>query len=113
MVDLSTLIAEGLLRENIAEELTILSERTGKKVRDLLLTRGIISEERLLELTAKELGYEFMDSLYEKDVSGEFLESVPLDYARRYSVIAIKDNGDVKLVTSSEDNLNFLDDIAR
>lgn len=113
VTDLDLLISKGLIGERDAEELETLSEKSGKRLRDIIISKGLITEESLLEIEAAQLEYEYMDSLYEKDVSEEFLDAIPLDYARRYSVIAIKENGDIKLVTSSEESLDFLDDVAR
>jgi len=113
MTDLNLLVSKGLIGEKTAEEISALSEKSGKKPRDILLSKGLVTEEKLLETEAAELEYEFIDSLYEKEVSEKFIDTIPLDYARRHSVIAIQENGDIKLVTSSRDNLGFLDDVAR
>ena len=78
-----------LITAQQAEEVLDEHERTGKPVREVLMDMDIISEDRLLEIIAGQLGAELI-SLRDLEPPPEVIKSVPGSIARMYNVIPLE-----------------------
>ncbi len=82
------LLAEGICDEEQLNEVEEEHERSGKAYQEVLIDYEIVSEERLLELIAQNLGADVVD-LRMLEITKELLQTVPPETARTYGVIPI------------------------
>ncbi len=83
---LQELADQGLVTPAQADEVRDEHERTGKPVREVLIDMDIISEEKLLDVIAGQLGTTIV-SLKDMDIPATVVKIVPASVARMYSVI--------------------------
>ncbi len=89
---LQTLIEEGVITNQQGDEVRDEHERTGKPVREVLIDMGIVTEEQILDITARQLGTEVVN-LRDLDIAADVIKTVPASVARMYNVIPIKASG--------------------
>jgi len=82
-----------LVTEEEFEKTKKRAEKTDQEVDDVLVSRDLISEERLLKLKAYILGVPFVDLKNEK-IDSEILKIIPEPIARSHNVIAFRKDGD-------------------
>ncbi|MBI2194993.1 MAG: type II secretion system ATPase GspE [Planctomycetes bacterium] len=111
---LSELIQGGVLK---AEKLALcrtLAEETGRGVERTLVEEGLLTEGEILERYARKLGFPYVSDLSEREMAPEFLERVPLQFARQNALVGLKNGeGCIEVATSSPLNLHPLDDLSR
>ena len=96
---LQQLFDEGLLTTKQAEEVVDEHERMGKPVRELLVDMDLLSEDKLLELTAQHLGTHLVQ-LGKNEIPAQVLKTVPGSVARMYNVVPVEaDSHSVTLAT--------------
>ena len=96
---LQQLFEEGLLTTKQAEEVVDEHERMGKPVRELLVDMDLLSEDKLLELTAQHLGTHIVQ-LGKNEIPAQVLKTVPGSVARMYNVVPVEaDSHSVTLAT--------------
>ncbi|MFH1706994.1 MAG: ATPase, T2SS/T4P/T4SS family [Planctomycetota bacterium] len=113
MLDLGILVNEGIIPAQLREEIDAAALKSGRSPWELLVARAAVPEARLMEAAARVLGYGFMADLSACEVAPGFLDRVPLEFARRFGVVGIRDNGSVTLVTARVEGFNFIDEVAR
>ncbi len=111
-------IREGLLQsaglsdEQIAD--AVRSEReTGQSLDQVLVHRNLLPETDCLEFFANNLGLEMRTSLEGTSVPSEFIQNVPVQFARSHGLIAIDaDHRIVKVATHRPLDVRPMDDLA-
>lgn len=91
-----------LLREQLTDEATLehaseLQKKTGKKFGRTLIDMGVIEEEVLLKLLAKQLDIPYINLAY-YDIDQTLAHLLPETYARRYRAILLERQDDAILV---------------
>ena len=77
MLDLpALLLKEGVIGEETCNGLETVAQRSGRSFREILLSKGIVSELKLLKLIAGTLGYGHSEAIYDLEVADKFLEIV-------------------------------------
>ncbi|OGQ06956.1 MAG: hypothetical protein A3G32_07095 [Deltaproteobacteria bacterium RIFCSPLOWO2_12_FULL_40_28] len=105
------LIAEGLISEDQLTIAKISQQNLGQDLGTILVKRGYISENILLSFVAKRIGFSFVD-LKETKIDPDIVRKVPLQIARQYKVIPLKQNGTNYIVAMANPFDQFaLDDL--
>jgi len=95
------------LTEALAEQ-----KASNKRLGQILIEKGFISEEKLMEVLAEQLGVEKVN-LYNYNIDPSVATSIPTYLAQRYQVIPIeKREGKVILAMADPLNIIALDDVA-
>ena len=107
------LVGRGLLSEAQFDDALQSAQDTGKPLNRALLEKELLTEVELLEGFGKVLEIPVRESLAGITVPAEFVEKVPLHFARRYNVVEVdRHDGVVEVATSSPLDLHPLDDLA-
>lgn len=86
-------------------------KRTGKKIEEVLVQKGIITEEDILGVLEIQLGIPYMN-LEQYDIDYNIASIIPENLARRYTVIAVgMDNKKLKVAMKDPLNMFALDDL--
>ena len=94
MVSLSELLIEaGLPRERL-EECRRLAGTSGDSLDRVILSKEYLPEDKLLEVYARHLGYEYAARLEGTQVPSVFVNRIPVQFTRNYNLIALSDEGD-------------------
>ena len=91
------LISEEQLMEALAAQ-----KKTGHKLGRTLIEKGWVSEQQLLQLLSSQLQVPFID-LKQFNYSADTVRLIPETIARRYRVIALKENPDGGLLVGMSD----------
>ena len=107
------LVDAGLTREHL-DECRNLAVRSGESLDRIVLQRQYLDEVTLLQVYAKHLGYEFRKSLEGTKVPGEFVDQVPVHFARNYNLIALDKTSDgvLRVATCTPLEPHPMDDLA-
>ena len=107
------LIDAGLPRDRL-EECRSLAATTGESLDQVLLSKDYMEEEAVLQVYAKHLGFEYRKSLEGTKVPPDFIEQVPITFARNYNLIALDSGADgvVKVATCRPLDPHPMDDLA-
>jgi len=104
------LLEEGLLTED--QLARVLIETGGQRLGDALISQGYIGEDRLYQVIAKQHGLRFI-SLRDTNPESEAVKELSAATARRYQVVPIAKAGKrLTLATANPINVLALDDIA-
>lgn len=105
----ASLITEEQLQTAVDEQKASGStERLG----EVLVRLKFISEAQLLEVLARQLGLPFVRSINDRDIPEELLKQLPTRFAKRFSVLPLRqDHRVVEVLTSDPLNTNVLDDV--
>jgi general secretion pathway protein E len=102
----------GLDQDRIDESLRLQRE-TGQSLDKILLQKGYLDESSMLRLFSEYLGYEYRSELRVDNVPGEFLNKVPVQFARSYNLVAVgQDNGTMHVATCAPMDVHPMDDLA-
>jgi general secretion pathway protein E len=101
-----------------AEQLTrYLDENKGHgRLDEVLLNCPYYTEDVVLKLFARALGWDYLTEISPASVPAEFVQSVPATYAQHHFLIGIKpegSNGEMTLVLSKPLDANALDNVAK
>ncbi|WP_133129859.1 GspE/PulE family protein [Legionella yabuuchiae] len=111
-------LGELLLKEHLVDQATIdkaseQQKKTGKKFGRVLIDMGIIKEDQLLKLLAKQLDIPFLDLNY-YDLDNALIQLLPETYARRYRALVLKKEDEALLVGLTDPlDINAFDAISR
>ena len=86
---LQALSEEKIITPQQAEEVLDEHERTGKPVREVLMDMDMVSEERLLDVIAAQLGTGIVN-LHDLEITQEVVRTVPGSIARMYNVVPVE-----------------------
>ena len=105
-------LGEKLPQEKLNDALRIESE-SGQTLDRILLRKQYLPEEEVLQVFAECLGYEFRPHLEGIKVPDSFADTVPIEFARNYTLVGIEqDNGIMKVATCSPFEIHPMDDLA-
>jgi type IV pilus assembly protein PilB len=99
------LVDTGLISEETLQQ-TLKSKKKNQKLGDALIERGYLSEQQLIEVLEFQLGIPHI-SLYRYSVDEKAVAIVPRDFAKRNYLIPIKKEGD-KLFVAMADPMDFM-----
>lgn len=107
------LVDAGLSRERL-DECRRLANTTGDSLDRAILSREYMPEEKLLEVYAGHLGYEFAEVLEGTVVPTEFVDVVPVHFSRNYNLVALgnTDDGALRVATCSPLDPQPMDDLS-
>ncbi len=104
------LLSPERLEECLREE-----AETGDTLDRILVQKGYLTEIDALRLFGDVLGMEVMDNLSDVQVPTEFVNNVPVQFARSYNLVALGSDGNghaLRVATCSPFETNALDDLA-
>ena len=95
-------VRNGILSEDKLELCRSLSVETGRALEELLVEEGFLTEGEILQCYADRLGMEFCPELEDRSVAPNFLDRVPLQFARLNCLVGLT-NGEahMEVATSS------------
>ena len=107
------LVDAGLPRERL-EECRRMAATSGESLDRVLLQRDFLDETTVLQIYAKHLGFEFRKSLEGTRVPEEFVNRVPVHFARNYNLIGldVSPDGVLKVGTCSPLDPHPMDDLS-
>jgi len=82
------LIDAGLSRERL-EECRRIAATSGETIDRVILQKAYLPEPELLQVYAHALGFEYRESLNGLSVPADFVDSVPVHFARNYNLVAL------------------------
>src|SRR5688572_13554563 len=89
----------GLKPQDIDSALRI-EEETGQTLDRILINKGLVEEEKCLRFFGEILGIAFRADISGVAVPPDFIQSVPVQFARNFNLVAIeRNNGVVKVAT--------------
>ncbi len=113
MVSIGELLLDAGLTRDQLEECRGVSAVSGDSIDRVILAKDFMEEGTLLQIYAKHLGYEFRKSLDGTKVPGDFVDGVPVNFARNYNLIALESgDGVLKVATCSPLDPHPMDDLA-
>ena len=102
----------GLSQAQIQEALRA-EQETGQQLDQVLTQKNLLPEKKCLELFGDFLGLDYVDSLDGVGVPPDFIQQVPVQFARTHALIAIQDTGDlVRVATHRPLDVQPMDDLA-
>jgi general secretion pathway protein E len=77
------------LTEDRVREIQKLEAETGQTADRLVLQKGYLSEAEILKILAEVMGYEYRGDLRDESVPKDFVDAVPVQYARNYNLVGL------------------------
>ena len=113
MVSIGDMLLDAGLTRDRLEECRGVAATNGESLDRVILTKGYMEENTLLQVYAKLLGYEFRKSLDGTKVPGAFVDQVPVHFARNYNLVALEATEDgLKVATCSPLDPHPMDDLS-
>ncbi|MDF1801082.1 MAG: hypothetical protein P1V81_18085, partial [Planctomycetota bacterium] len=114
MVSLSDLLVDAGLGRDRLDECRRLASTTGESLDRAILQREYLAEDKLLEVYAKHLGYDFEAVLEGTVVPAGFIDEVPVRFSRNYNLIALgqSEDGALRVATCSPLDPHPMDDLS-
>ncbi len=113
MVSIGDMLLDAGLTRDRLEECRGIAATNGESLDRVILTKGYMEENTLLQIYAKLLGYEFRKSLDGTKVPGAFVDRVPVHFARNYNLVALESTEDgLKVATCSPLDPHPMDDLS-
>jgi general secretion pathway protein E len=110
---LKALKEQGQLDEDKINDCLKLMANSGETLDKVVLKRGYLSEPEVMKILAGYLGYQFQGDLREETVPKEFMDRVPVHFARNYNLVALGSaNGTTMVATCSPFETNPIDELA-
>ncbi len=101
-----------LTEEQLSEALEIQKEKSGK-LKEILLRLNYLKEEDFLKALSKWLGIPYLTELSSLEIAPELINKVPINFAKKYEVLPLSENGEgVTVATSDPLNTFPLDDLS-
>ena len=111
---LNSFVQEGILAEEKLESCQSLAQETGRGLERTLVEEGLLTEGEVLERYAEKLGLPYLDDLSDRKIASEYLESVPLQFARQNALVGVTNGAaGIEVATCSPLELHPLDDLSR
>jgi general secretion pathway protein E len=102
----------GLKAQDIESALRI-EEETGQTLDRVLINKGLVEEEKCLRFFGEILGIPYRADISGVAVPPDFIQSVPVQFARNFNLVAIeRQNGVVKVATCAPLDVQPMDDLA-
>jgi type IV pilus assembly protein PilB len=102
------LLARGLITEEQLEEARFQSSERGRSLGRTLIELGFVTEGALVEILAEQLGFEFVD-LAEERIDASVIALVPEATARRHTCIPVRlEDNDRRVVVAMADPANVV-----
>ncbi len=107
------LVAAGLSAARL-EECRKISAESGESLDRVILQKDYLPDADLLQAYANLLGYEFQEVLEGSPVPADFVNTVPIHFARNYNLIALQEgsNGVLRVATCAPLDPLPMDDLA-
>jgi general secretion pathway protein E len=110
---LRLLAEEGKLSDEKIQDCVKTREKTGNSLDKILLAKGYLSEPEVLKIFSIFLAYEYRGDLRDETVPKEFLDKVPVHFARNYNLVALGSaNGSVVVATCEPFLIHPMDELA-
>jgi general secretion pathway protein E len=107
------LVDEGLLDEGRLDECFEIEAETGETLDRLLIQKGYLTEKDALRVFGQVLGIPVKETLKGEDVPADFVNTVPVHFARNYNLVALdRVNGSMHVATCSPLDTYPMDDLA-
>ncbi|MBN1916395.1 MAG: type II secretion system ATPase GspE [Verrucomicrobia bacterium] len=105
---------EACTQTQIDECIAVLkSQGNSRRLGEILVERGHITEDDLLEALGLQLGVPFVREIQEDIVDKDLLSKVPINFAKKHRVMPLyTDDGTVTVAVADPMNMQALDDIA-
>ncbi len=101
-----------LTEEQLSEALEIQKEKSGK-LKEILLRLNYLKEEDFLKVLSKWLGIPYLAELSSLEIAPELIDKVPINFAKKYEVLPLSEDGEgVTVATSDPLNTFPLDDLS-
>ena len=96
----TAIVDTGLLDEERLEECLLLEEETGQTLDRILVHKGYLTEKDVLVAFGKVLGIPFRETLEGVSVPDDFINRVPVHFARNFNLVALgQRNGSLTVAT--------------
>ncbi len=107
------LIDAGIPRDRL-EECRRIAGASGDGLDRVILSKEYLAEEKLLEVYARHLGYEFVSNLDGTAVPSSFVNRIPVQFTRNYNLVALSEDpaGLVRVATCTPLDPQPMDDLA-
>ena len=107
------LINNGLSREKL-DECRKIAGASGETLDKVILQKGYLPEEDLLQSYGQALGFDFIAELEGAKVPVDFVNQVPVHFARNYNLIALEEgsNGVLRVATCNPLDPHPMDDLS-
>ncbi|MCP3917405.1 MAG: Flp pilus assembly complex ATPase component [bacterium] len=107
------LVDAGLSRDRL-DECRNMAAQTGESLDRVVLSKDYMEETTVLQIYAKLLGFEFRKSLEGTKVPVDFVDRVPVHFARNYNLIALDQGSDdvLKVATCTPLDPHPMDDLS-
>ena len=103
----------GHLNEDQIKDCEKYMDSSGDTLDKVLLKRGYLSEPEVLKVCATYLGYEYRGDLREENVPKDFLDDVPVHFARNYNLVALTgSNGTAYVATCAPFETQPMDELS-
>ncbi|MHC4923883.1 MAG: GspE/PulE family protein, partial [Planctomycetota bacterium] len=110
---LTVIREEELLDEQRLEEALAAEKESGQTLDRVLLQKGFLTEGDTLRVFSKALRLPMLESLQSENVPAEFVNRVPVHFARNYLLVAVeRENGTMKVATANPLDTYPMDDLA-
>jgi MSHA biogenesis protein MshE len=101
------LVQEGIISQGQLEDALKAQEESGKKLGQILVDRGLISEKRLLQFVADQLDIPYID-LSQYQVDPQAAHALSESQARRFRALPLKKTGDGRYQVGMADPTNVM-----
>ena len=102
-----------MLDQERLDEVFRLEAETGQSFEKIVLHKGYMTEDDVLRTLAHALDLDYLPALSDKDVPDEFVNCVPVGFARNYALVGLgKENGAIKVATAFPLDTHPMDDLA-
>ncbi|MGQ9591471.1 MAG: type II secretion system ATPase GspE [Planctomycetota bacterium] len=106
------LIQEGILTEEQLAECEEIERETGQPLDRVLISRGYVTESRLLEILSRVLRLPVREDLDEIEVPREFVQKVPAEFARNYNLVGLaRHDGTYEVATCNPLDIHPMDEL--
>ena len=107
------IVSTGLLDDERLDECFALEAETGQTLDRILVHKGYLTEKDALVAIGKVYGIPFREALEGVTVPADFVNRVPVHFARNFNLVAVgQDNGALKVATCSPFDTYPMDDLA-
>ena len=114
MTNIADLLVDAGVTRDQLEECRGVASDSGESIDQVILSRDYLDEQTLLQIYAKHLGYEFRKSLEGTKVPMNFVDGVPVQFARNYNLVGLglMPDGVMKVATCRPLEAHPMDDLA-
>ncbi len=102
-----------MLDQDRLDEVFSLEAETGQSFEKIVLHKGYMTEDDVLRTLAHALDLAYLPALSDKDVPDEFVNCVPVGFARNYALVGLgTENGALRVATAFPLDTHPMDDLA-